>query len=311
MFIDLVLDFFSNYLIEFMGALLVVGLFFRFGAYRRSKSDNAYYSSFTRELELNVERDKEEKKPVEEVDHYLSDVLGRVGKKLPDRSLRFGGGNDSSKSDDKEDGKKVLSLRDYVSGKQGLIINIQAESSVFKNQTQPNFTELTHRILSQDPNWTKVLKHFSIDGVTRMIDILPGLFIVFGVFGTFIGISMALPEIANIDFNDLDKSADTLMKFVLNVTYAMKTSIAGIFFSLILTVLNTLFPIKETRYRVFKKVETSLQMLWYHIHSLNAKEMTQEQVFSKLLTVLDNLEKRLEHLEGKKDQANDEEEQAS
>lgn len=310
MFIDLVLDFFSNYLIEFMGALLVVGLFFRFGAYRRSKSDNAYYSSFTRELELNVERDKEEKKAVEDVDHYLADVLGRVGKKLPERSLRFGGGAKESEKEN-EDGKKVLSLRDYVSGKQGLIINIQSEASVFKNQTQPNFTELTHRILSQDPNWTKVLKHFSIDGVTRMIDILPGLFIVFGVFGTFIGISMALPEIANIDFNDLDKSADTLMKFVLNVTYAMKTSIAGIFFSLILTVLNTLFPIKETRYRVFKKVETSLQMLWYHIHSSNAKDINQDQVFSKLLGVLESLEKRLGQLEKDKQSDDHSEEEAS
>lgn len=310
MFIDLVLDFFSNYLIEFMGALLVVGLFFRFGAYRRSKSDNAYYSSFTRELELNVERDKEEKKAVEDVDHYLADVLGRVGKKLPERSLRFGGGAKEAEKEN-EDGKKVLSLRDYVSGKQGLIINIQSEASVFKNQTQPNFTELTHRILSQDPNWTKVLKHFSIDGVTRMIDILPGLFIVFGVFGTFIGISMALPEIANIDFNDLDKSADTLMKFVLNVTYAMKTSIAGIFFSLILTVLNTLFPIKETRYRVFKKVETSLQMLWYHIHSSNAKDINQDQVFSKLLGVLESLEKRLGQLEKDKQSDDHSEEEAS
>ena len=301
MFIELVLNFFSNYLIEFMGALLVVGLIFRFGAYKRSKNDNAYYSSFTRELELNVERDKEDKKHIEDIDHYLSDVLGRVSKKLPDRSLRF-------KNNEKEketEGKKVLSLRDYVSGKQGLVVNIQAESSVFKNQTQPNFTELTHRILSQDPNWTKVLKHFSIDGVTRMIDILPGLFIVFGVFGTFIGISMALPEIANIDFNDLDKSADTLMRFVLNVTYAMKTSIAGIFFSLILTVLNTLFPIKETRYRVFKKVETSLQMLWYHIHTVNKKENSQEVVLEKLLNVLEKIEANISEKE------KDQEEKAS
>ena len=86
---------------------------------------------------------------------------------------------------------------------------------------------------------------------------------------------------------------DLFLKFVLNVTYAMKTSIAGIFFSLILTVLNTLFPIKETRLRVFKKVETSLQMLWYHIHTANKKENSQEVVFEKLLSVLDKLESKL------------------
>lgn len=290
--IELVLNFFSHYLIEFMGAMLVVGLIFRFASYKSSKSDNAYYSSFTREIELNVEKDKEEERSVGDVDHYISDILGRVSKKLPNRSVRFGGKTEE-KPEVEEDGKRVLSLRDYVSGKQGLITNIQSESSVFHHQTQPNFTELTHRIMSQDPDWTNVMKHFKIDSVTRMIDILPGLFIVFGVFGTFIGIAMALPEIANIDFNDLDKSAETLMTFVLHVTYAMKTSIAGIFFSLILTVLNTMYPIKETRYRVFKKVETSLQMLWYHIAQDKQVDKEEKVVFEKLLKVLDKLDVKL------------------
>ena len=147
--------------------------------------------------------------------------------------------------------------------------------------------------MSQDPHWTKVMKHFPIDGVSRMIDILPGLFIILGVFGTFIGISMALPEIAKMDFNDMDASGQTLMTFVLSVTYAMKTSIAGIFFSLILTVLNTLSPIKQTRARVFKKVETSLQMLWYHIQQEKNKEESHEAVMSKLVEVLDRMDKKL------------------
>lgn len=292
--IELVLGFFSNYLIEFMGGMLILGLIFRFAAYRSSKNDNHYYSSFTRELELNVELDKEEHKQIKNIDNYLTDILGRVGKKLPERSVRFGNSNEKVEEDNS--GKKVLSLRDYVSGKQGLITNIQSENSVFHHQTPPNFTELTHRIMSQDPHWMKTMKHFPIDGVSRMIDILPGLFIVFGVFGTFIGISMALPEIANIDFNDLDKSADTLMAFVLNVTFAMKTSIAGIFFSLILTVLNTMFPIKEMRLRVFKKVETALQMLWYHIQHDSANDQSQEKLLENVINVLEHIDQRLEKL---------------
>ena len=55
--------------------------------------------------------------------------------------------------------------------------------------------------MTQDPNWVKVMKHFPVNGITRMIDILPGLFIILGVFGTFIGIAMALPEIANHAFD--------------------------------------------------------------------------------------------------------------
>jgi hypothetical protein len=292
--LELVLSFFSNYLIEFMGACLSLGLVFRYGAYTASKNDSAYYSTFTRELELNVEKDKEEDTAVGDVDHYIAETLGKVSKRLPDRSVRFGGKKEKNEEVKEDDAKKVLSLRDYVSGKQGLITNIQAESSVFHHQTAPNFTELTHRIMSQDPNWTKIMKHFSIDGVSRMIDILPGLFIVLGVFGTFIGISMALPEIAKIDFNDLDASAITLNNFVLSVTYAMKTSIAGIFFSLVLTVLNTLYPIKQTRARVFKKVETALQTLWYHIQQDQIKDKTQEAMMEKLISVLNKLDKKFD-----------------
>lgn len=291
---ELVFSFFSNYLIEFMTACLCVGLVFRYAAYRASKSDNAYYSAFTRELELHVERDKEGGTHVEDVDRYLSNILGRVGKGLPQRSLR--GGSRQKEEESQGDGVKTLSLREYVSGRNGLISNIQAESSVFHNQTPPNFTELTHRIMDQDPHWTKVWKYFPIDNISRMIDMLPGTFVVLGVFGTFIGISMALPEIAKIDFNDLDGSTATLMSFVLNVTYAMKTSVAGIFFSLVLNVLNTFSPIKETRRRVFKKVETSLQMLWYHIQQDVHAEQNHEQVFVKLLSVLEKMEAKLDQL---------------
>ncbi len=293
--LEIVLSFFSNYLIEFMMGVMSVGLIFRFAAYKSVKNDNAYYSSFTRELELNVEKDKEADVRVGQIDRYLSEVLGKVGKRLPQRSVRFGSSPKVEEPKAEEaNGKKSLSLRDYVSGKQGLITNIQSESSVFHNQTPPNFTELTHRIMTQDPHWTKVMKHFPIDGVSRMIDMLPGVFIVLGVFGTFIGISMALPEIAEIDFNDLESSAKNLSNFVLSVTYAMKTSIAGIFFSLILTVLNTLSPIRQTRVRVFKKVETSLQMLWYHIQQDVHADKSQEAVVAKLLQVLEKMEARYE-----------------
>jgi hypothetical protein len=180
-----------------------------------------------------------------------------------------------------------------MSGKQGLMLSIQSESSVFNCKTPPNFTELTHRIMGQDKRWTKLWSYIPIEGVSRMIDILPGLFVVLGVFGTFIGISMALPEIAKIDFNDLEASGVILNKFVLNTTYAMKTSIAGIFFSLVLTVLNTLFPIKDKRNWTFKKFESSLEMLWYHIHNDATVEKEIKHVLPKLVTVLERIEKHL------------------
>lgn len=302
--IELVLSFFGNYLIEFMMGLLVSALVFRYLAYRHSKDDDAYYSRFTRELDACIDDDKQKNIPIDDIDSYMSNLLGRVNAALPDNALRFS--NNANIQNRHYDGKKEaqreidkeinsnegtsISLGQYIGSKHGLIASIHGEASVFKSTVPPNYNELTDRIMSDDRNWTKLYGHIPIDGASRMIDILPNLFIVFGVFGTFIGIAMALPEIAAIDFSNIEKSSDNLTRFVINVAFSMKTSIAGIFFSLILTFLNTLFPLPEKRYKIFKKVETSMQNLWYHLQRGNAKEQT---AMEGVLRVLQSIERYL------------------
>lgn len=290
--IEYLLEFFASYLIEFMLSLLVCGLFFRYMTYVSTKEDEAYFSKFTREVEANMEADKVKNEGLVDIESYLTNFLGRVNQKLPHRSLRFKTKNEK-RDNDLQEGPVSFALKDYVGSKHGLIASIQSESNIFTNKTPPDFTELTHRILEEDKHWTKLFGKVPIDGISRLIDILPSLFIVFGVFGTFIGISMALPEIAKIDFNDLDGSSATLTNFVINVTFAMKTSIAGIFFSLVLTFLNTIYPIRAMRFRAFKKVETSFQMLWYHIHNESSKEKQDEVVFTKMLDVLNEMNDKL------------------
>ncbi|AYF44800.1 MULTISPECIES: hypothetical protein [Halobacteriovorax] len=303
--IELVLGFFGNYLIEFMMGLLCCALVFRYLAYRHSKDDDAYYSRFTRELDACIDDDKQKNIPIDDIDSYMSNLLGRVNAALPDNALRFS--NNANIQNRHYDGKEAMqqreidkeaqssdgtsiSLNQYIGSKHGLIASIHGESSVFKSTVPPNYTELTDRIMSDDRNWTKLYGHIPIDGASRMIDILPNLFIVFGVFGTFIGIAMALPEIAAIDFNNIEKSSDNLTNFVINVAFSMKTSIAGIFFSLILTFLNTLFPLPEKRFKIFKKVETSMQNLWYHLQRGNAKEQI---AMEGVLKVLQSIERYL------------------
>ncbi len=285
--VEIILGFFGNYLIEFMMALLASALVFRYLAYRHSKDDEAYYSRFTRELDTCIDEDKQKGLRIDDVDSYLSNILGRVNQKLPTQTLRFGTNKNVSERSSDDD---RMSLGDYVGSKHGLIASIQGEGSIFNCQVPPDFTELTDRVMNDDKNWTKLFGHVPIEGVSRMIDILPNLFIVFGVFGTFIGIAMALPEIANLDFNNLEGSSDTLTRFVINVAYAMKTSIAGIAFSLVLTFLNTFFPIQDMRERTFKKVETTMQILWYHIQNDSSKDKI---IFPQILEVLKEISQKL------------------
>ena len=251
----------GTYLIEFMAASLAVCLVLRMVAYYSNKRNDGYFSTLSREINILIEKDKEEKTQVSDVETYLNHFLSRVSDKLPNRSLRF-----KKQSKLPSTNGKMISIDGYLSGRENFVNILKSESGIFKLETPPNFSELTHRILDQDQNWSTILKKLPIDGISRIIDIMPGLFVVFGVFGTFVGISMALPEIANIDFNNIESSGEILAAFVTKTAYAMETSLAGIVFSVIMTVMNSLFPIKDVRHRIIKKVETSLQTLWYHVH---------------------------------------------
>lgn len=288
--IIMMLNFFGNYLIELMTALAVVALSLRWISYNHSKRDEGYFSHFTRELAATIDEDKIRGVEFEDVEGYLSNMLGRVNQKLPDRNLRK-----HTKWRHKER-KEVVSLNDYVGSKHGLIASIQNESSVFTSRIPPNFGQLTERILNDDKNWSKVFGFFPVDGVTRILDVLPNIFIVLGVFGTFVGISMALPEIAQINFSNLETSGEILSRFVKNVAFSMDTSIVGIIYSLGLTLLNTLFPVDASRQGTFEKVENVVETLWFHLQADQRKNAS-EQILPKLLTTLEKILHRIE--EGK------------
>ncbi len=266
--IETLLVFFGNNLIEFMTSMLAIALTLRYVSFRHSIRDEGYFSNFTRELAATIDEDKVKNVDISDIELYLDDMLGRVGQRMPERNLRKELRRDKNKKRENIKGE-AISLKEFVGSKHGLISNIQNESSVFKTSVPPDFSQLTERVMNEDENWSKLWGVIPIDGITRILDVLPNLFIVLGVFGTFIGISMALPEIAKIDFNDLESSGNTLSLFVVNVTFAMKTSIAGIFFSIILTLLNTIFPIEASRDATFEKVENVLEALWYHLQTDN------------------------------------------
>lgn len=293
MILDLVFHFFSNYLIEFMGSMLVVGLGFRWASWRSSKREDAYFTSFTSEVEKIILMQKDvTHDQVEDVDKYLSDMLEKVSDKLPTRNLRNKNHDKSNKKTaNKMGAQNVVSLREYVKGDQSLFLGIKNESASFKSKFPPNFNELTDRILEQDDNWNKLMHFFPIGPISRLIDVLPGLFVVFGIFGTFIGISMALPKIAEMDFNNLEASGAILTQFVLSVTYAMKTSIAGILFSVVMTLLNTVAPVTGIRNKTYKKISNCFENIWHSIHGEKSIEEEMHEVFPALLAEVRMLRK--------------------
>jgi|SaaInlStandDraft_2_1057019.scaffolds.fasta_scaffold93111_2 hypothetical protein len=278
----LVFDFFSNYLIEFMVSLLFAGLIFRLASYKLSVKNYNYFSSFSSEVEKAIIDLADKDTQISDVDLYLDNLLNHIKEKIPSRSVRTQSVTTISK-EKKLGAKNVVSLRDYVHGEGSLFNSIKSESISFKSQFPPNYFDLADRVLEKDKHYNYILKFFPIAPVTRLINVLPGLFVVLGIFGTFIGISMALPQIAQMDFNNLDAAGTVLTSFVLAVTYAMKTSIAGILFSLIMTLLNTLAPIKTLRDRTDKKIVVCLESIWLAIHEEKSTEEEIRNILKDLL----------------------------
>ncbi len=285
--INFIMESSSSYLLEVMTVVLVLALVFRYMAYRANKSDQIFFSTFTREIEKRVEKDDIEQTKITDIVEYIEDLLDDVSKNLPERGLRFRKKNKSI------DPQNVVSVKQYTSGNRSLINNLKTETNAFKASQKPNFSELTDRVMNKDTHWVKLYNIFPVESVIRMIDVLPGIFIVIGIFGTFVGISLALPQIAEIDFNNIAGSSSVLSNFVNEVSFAMKTSITGIAFSLIISLMNTLYPISSIRDTIANELEDCLEYLWYFVHG-GRDEHQQVEAYSRMVQLLENIESKLE-----------------
>lgn len=255
---------FSSHLIEFMGAFLCLALFFRFIAFKSGKKNAVYFRTLSRSLEKKLNSDSTPS-DTDDVESWLKTLLNSVRSELPQRSIRLGSHDQAVQGNFRNQGKK--SFKDFMNHDRDILHNIASQSDALRAPFPPNFDELSNRVLNKDPFWTRILGVVPIDTLQRILSIMPGLFIIGGIFGTFIGITAALPMIATIDLGDLDAAGPILNAFVANIAFSMKTSIAGIIYSVILTLLNTLFPIASMRSEVREGVARTFEHIWNRVHN--------------------------------------------
>jgi hypothetical protein len=290
-----ILNYASEYLLIVMGTVLSVALVVRFIAFRCSRNDSSYYSSFTGEVQNKIYKDSEENLIVVHIDEYISNLMKHTKDQLPERKLRGFNRKKEVTTQNRFSGSTASNVRDYIGGSNSLVHGILSEMTIFKGHHPPDFAEVTKRVMDRDLNWVKLYGLLSIDKISRMIDALPGIFIITGIFGTFLGISNALPQIANIDFQNVAGSSDVLGAFVLEITFAMKTSIAGILCSLCITLINILFPLARIRDEISSKVESTLENLWYFLQA-DTQERKREQSYDKMVRALESIAHKFEEI---------------
>lgn len=247
-----------------MTAVFIAGAGFRFLIYYTVKR----HEWFAREFEKRVNRfvDLEvpgevknvsfyvlSKKHLEKTYYELFEIRDRMKRRKPDQIM--------SASD------RFFLIRQ---GCAWLVKDILKQIKFLKwNEENPKLLNITKATFNHNPCFNKVLGLFPIAGFNDLLSILPGLFVVAGILGTFIGIAGGLSELGGMNMSDLDSTKNIMDRFLHEISFAMKSSIVGIAFSLTLHVFNTIFSPDRMYVSMIDRFESALDLLWYRSDNNN------------------------------------------
>ncbi len=127
---------------------------------------------------------------------------------------------------------------------------------------KPDTFGTTTQIFEKNPQFNAVFGYLPVGTCNDIINILPGIFIVAGIFGTFLGIMAALPELGAMDLADVEKSKLVMDQFLVKMSYSMITSIFGIVLNVTMTVMNALMNPNRVFVDSVERFCHSLEKLW-------------------------------------------------
>lgn len=127
---------------------------------------------------------------------------------------------------------------------------------------RPKTKEITAQIFEKNPNFNSVMGYLPIGTFNEIVNLLPSIFIVGGIFGTFLGIMKALPELGAMDLADIEKTKQVMDHFLLKMSYSMMTSILGIVMNVAMTFVNALFNPSKIFVDIVERFNNSLDTLW-------------------------------------------------
>lgn len=136
------------------------------------------------------------------------------------------------------------------------------------NET-PKLMHITRSTLQHNPCFNRVFGLVPIEGLNDLVGILPGMFVIGGILGTFIGISGGLHDLGGMNLQDLENTKNIMDRFLQEIAFAMKTSIIGIVFSIMMHLVNVVFSPERVFVSMIDRMETSLDLLWYRSDNNN------------------------------------------
>ncbi len=168
----------------------------------------------------------------------------------------------------------MLSISDRIflvkPGAAWLVKDIQNQLKFVKwTKDTPKLLQITKATFSHNPCFNRVFGLMPIAGLNDLVGILPGMFVIAGILGTFIGIAGGLQELGGMNLQDLDNTKSIMDRFLQEIAFAMTTSITGIVFSLLMHLVNTIFSPDRIFSVLVDRFETALNLLWYRSDNNN------------------------------------------
>lgn len=127
---------------------------------------------------------------------------------------------------------------------------------------RPKLHEITKVTFQNNPCFNRALGFFPVGLFNDILNILPGIFIIGGIFGTFLGIMKALPELSGMDLNDVAKTQEIMGEFLGRISFSMSTSIIGIVLSVSMSFLNTSFSPEKAFMDTVDRFTGALDIIW-------------------------------------------------
>lgn len=125
-----------------------------------------------------------------------------------------------------------------------------------------DFQDIVRSTFDTNPYFSRVFGILPISTVNELLATLPGLFLVLGIFGTFMGIAAGLPELGNMDLSNIENTKKVMDGFLVHISSAMIKSIVGIGLSAFMGILNTLLSVETTHYTAITRMSDSLALAW-------------------------------------------------
>ena len=160
----------------------------------------------------------------------------------------------------------IMTLADRIflvqQGSARIVHDLLKQVKYLKWGERPKFLEISNTVLRNNPCFNRVFGIIPVSTFNDFLNSVPGLFIVGGIFGTFLGIMKALPELGGMNLSDVEGSKLIMDNFLLKISFSMSTSIIGIILSVAMSLANTFFSCEKAYMETVERLENELDTLW-------------------------------------------------